>query len=137
MRQGSTGPTTYSLKPETASTSPEFLWSPSWHSLMWSCVCLDPEEELVEEHVTPLSPTPSIPTPSSDRNATTSSPQQDHKEKKKLRDKMIIYTGALGSRDCGDGSETYEDLNESESEDGFEYQADPLFDAGKHANSIA
>jgi hypothetical protein len=104
---------------------------------MLSCICLEPEDEErelpLQDHGSPLQ---SLPAARLQEQAgaigtrtDNSSPQTGSKERKKLRDKVVIYTGALGSRDTCDESAHY-DQSDCSDDDGFEYQADNLFDTG-------
>ena len=119
---------------------------------MLSCICLDDEEDelgiATEDRPTTLPPpSPSPPQQCTetryssplhsggvdrDRNSNSmsNSPLAVQKERKKLRDKVTIFTGALGSRDQCDEEEEEEEEEEEFSEDGFEYQEDGLFDPG-------
>jgi len=94
---------------------------------MLSCICLEPEEEgeLPQNVDSPLQKHHAYPpTAPSSVISETDSPRTI--EKRRLRDKIVIYTGALGSKDLCDDSDYHDDQSEF-SEDGFEYQSDDLF----------
>lgn len=82
------------------------------------------EERPTAVYESTLPPTPPPQQQQTDRYREDS--KEIQRERKKLRDKVTIFTGALGSRDECDDEEGEED---DFSEDGFEYQEDGLFDS--------
>jgi hypothetical protein len=99
---------------------------------MLSCICLEPEEEVGLEQAIEIQTETDIAPPTALLIAHSSSSRKgpQEKERKKLRDKVTIFTGALGSKDECEDYEDYADSSGSD-EDGFEYQADELFDPGE------
>jgi hypothetical protein len=97
---------------------------------MLSCICLEPEDEElgIEDLPSPIQ-TERKGITDTDTDTDISPPPEVRKEKKILRDKVTIFTGALGSRDqCDCEDEDEEDCFSDD--DGFEYEADELFDPG-------